>query len=116
MSPVLPFPWFLIWTTTEGAPALPAGGAGSSPVSLPNSRGCAKLPQGHPHHPVSAVGTRSLQLSEHPAGERGASLLFLAASSVSGKGSWGFLCLVLGVGQEREWYPCTSTVSALIPS
>lgn len=51
-----------------GVPALPAGDAGFSPES-PQLPGLpAKLPQGHPHHPVPAVGTRFLQLSEHPAG------------------------------------------------
>lgn len=76
----------------------------------------AKLPQGHPHHPVPAVGTRFLQLSEHPAGERGASSLFLAASSVSGV-SWDLLCLILGVGQEgvvptrqRHVYPHSPSI------
>lgn len=98
-----------------GPPALPACGAGFSLTNPPGGSQaqlqgtCAKLPQGRPHHPVPAVGTRFLQLSEHPAGERGASLLS-AASSVSGGFSWGLLCLVLGVGQEREWYSLPNTV------
>lgn len=46
---------------------------------------CAKLPQGRPPHSVPALGTRLLQLSEPAAGERGASLLFLATSSVSSR-------------------------------
>lgn len=44
------------------------------PEQAPLQGMCAELPQGHPYHPVPAAGTRLPQLSEHPAGERGASL------------------------------------------
>lgn len=75
-----------------------------------------QLPRGHPQHPVPAVGVRFLQLSAHPAGERGASLLVLAVAPISGV-LWGFLHLVPGGGgQQREWDPPTSAVLTLPPS
>ena len=67
----------------------------------------AELPQGHPHHPVPAAGTRLPRLSEHPAGERGASLCWQCPWPQEHS---------LGVGQEPGWHPLTNTPSTLTPS
>ena len=86
----------------QASPPLP-----SPPGGNPHkSRGCAKLPLGHPQQPIPAAGTRLLQLCKCAAGEQDVSFLFWAASCLDLGFSWGdLLCLVPGAGAGEGVVP-----------